>query len=1098
MASRGTQGACLQDAFSLLQDHGVDARFGMSHAAAAAAMKRHGPNELSAKEEDPMWKRFADKLKEPMIVLLLISAGLSILIGQYDDAVSITLAVLIVITVACVQEYKSDQSLAALSKLAPHGCHVRRDGRLMDVEASQLVPGDILVIAAGDRVPADLRLIECVDLAIDESSLTGENEPSEKTADVLAPPSTHSGADAPLGGAIGSPAAAAFNVPIADRRNCAFMGTLVSSGRGLGLVIDTGMATELGGIMATMEEAEERKSPLQQKMDALSQRLATISFVIIGGITLVGLLERKPLLEMFTIGVSLAVAAIPEGLPIVVTVTLALGVQRMALKRAVVKKLPAVESLGCTSILAMDKTGTLTRNEQTVVEAFTLATPAAWQGAGLAAGTLPGRSASGNALADGSSLLASDSAGLGGASGALWRQAASDPVAAHHLLHDSVLGRGGLVGGARILFSGLGYNPSGGGAVYSAPRATRGGGGGVGSGIAAVTGAKSFSALHDLLPQQPITATADQHVALLLEAATVCNNADIRLTGAAAGTAHSAVAVSVGGGGSQRPVPGAGFNAELSGQPTEGALLVAAAKIPLGPGAGTSGGGASADGRALASAATPSGASLGGLACAKHWYVRTAEAPFSSETKWMAVRGRYIPGAATSSAAGAGATAGAGLRGALASTAATAAGDAASGSDGTATAAAAASRSPTHRPAGSAHAALHAHVPGELIFAKGAVEAVLAMCDFAVVPSGHPQGIPALADALRGDGIRGLLQAQQRHEGGLADVQSGSSGLPAHAAAATGASAAATAAGSGGSVFLPLSFSVAPLDVTMTAAVLAAAETMAREGLRVIAVAKGDQVPSQSRYSGGSADRSAALRFGRAGGLAVAADGTGGTGVLPAGGSMLGASFGAASATPPSPAHAAIGGMVFLGLLGLHDPPREGVIETLAILQEAGVRTCMITGDSMPTAISIATHLGLISEANRRTGAGGGHARQFSGGSSGGAAIVPSLGGVSASSGVLASQPTPTTALAAGLGVLSPTTDQGAAHEVDIEAVQARERVALSGNEIDAMSEEELASVVRSAAVRVFYRTTPKHKMKLVLAFQRVGHVVAMTGDGAL
>jgi magnesium-transporting ATPase (P-type) len=1079
----------------------VDARFGLSHAAAAAAMKRHGPNELSAKEEDPMWKRFADKLKEPMIVLLLISAGLSILIGQYDDAVSITLAVLIVITVACVQEYKSDQSLAALSKLAPHGCHVRRDGRLMDVEASQLVPGDILVIAAGDRVPADLRLLECVDLAIDESSLTGENEPSEKTADVLAPQSTLSGPEGAIGVASGSAASAAFNVPIADRRNCAFMGTLVSSGRGLGLVIDTGMATELGGIMATMEEAEERKSPLQQKMDALSQRLATISFVIIGGITLVGLLERKPLLEMFTIGVSLAVAAIPEGLPIVVTVTLALGVQRMALKRAVVKKLPAVESLGCTSVLAMDKTGTLTRNEQTVVEAFTLATPSAWQGAGLAAGTLPGRSASGNALADGSSLLAPDSAGLGGASGALWRQAAADPVAAHHLLHDSVLGRGGLVGGARILFSGLGYNPSGGGAVYSAPRATGGGsgssgGGGVGSGIAAVTGAKSFSALHDLLPQQPITATADQHVALLLEAATVCNNADIRLTGSAAGTAHSAVAVSVGGGGSQRPAPGAGFNAELSGQPTEGALLVAAAKIPLGLGAGSSSsssGGAGADGRALASAATPTGASLGGLACAKHWYVRTAEAPFSSETKWMAVRGRYIPGAATSSAAGAGAAAGSALSAAPASTAASASGDAASGSDGLAAAAAAAGRSPTHRPSGSAHAALHAHIPGELIFAKGAVEAVLAMCDFAVVPSGHPQGIPALADALRGDGIRGLLQAQQRREGGLADAQSTGGGLPTHAAAATGVPTAVAAAGSGGSVFLPLSFSVAPLDVTMTAAVLAAAETMAREGLRVIAVAKGDQVPSQSRYSGGSGDRSAALRFGRGGGLTVAADGTGGTGVLPAGGSMLGASYGAASAAPPSPAHAAIGGMVFLGLLGLHDPPREGVIETLAILQEAGVRTCMITGDSMPTAISIATHLGLISEANRRTGASG-HARQFSSGSGGGAAIVSSSGGAS---GVLASQPTPTTALAAGLGVLSPTTDQGAAHEVDIEAVQARERVALSGNEIDAMSEEELAAVVRSAAVRVFYRTTPKHKMKLVHAFQRAGHVVAMTGDGA-
>jgi Ca2+-transporting ATPase len=190
-------------------------------------------------------------------------------------------------------------------------------------------------------VPADARLFEAVDFAADESSLTGENEPRSKCADALSPP----------GGASA--------LPVAELSNCVFMGTLVSSGRALAVVVETGMGTQLGAVMSSMDEVEERKSPLQAKMDALSTQLASASFAIIGGIALIGLLQRKPLLEMFTIGVSLAVAAIPEGLPIVVTVTLALGVQRMAAKRAVVKKLPAVEALGCASVLALDKTGTL-------------------------------------------------------------------------------------------------------------------------------------------------------------------------------------------------------------------------------------------------------------------------------------------------------------------------------------------------------------------------------------------------------------------------------------------------------------------------------------------------------------------------------------------------------------------------------------------------------------------------------------------------------------------------------------------------------------------------------------------------------------------
>ena len=201
------------------------------------------------------------------------------------------------ITVAVVQEYKSDESLAALSKLAPHHCHVLREGRLSDCEASALVPGDVVIISGGDRIPADLRLLEVVELAIDESSLTGETEPSEKSASIVLP-----------GG--GAPDA---NIPLADRKNSTFMGSLVRAGRGRGVVVCTGMATELGHVCALMDAAEDRKSPLQQKMDALGKKLSLVSFVIIGVIVLIGLATKKPVLEMFTIGVSLAVAAIPEG-----------------------------------------------------------------------------------------------------------------------------------------------------------------------------------------------------------------------------------------------------------------------------------------------------------------------------------------------------------------------------------------------------------------------------------------------------------------------------------------------------------------------------------------------------------------------------------------------------------------------------------------------------------------------------------------------------------------------------------------------------------------------------------------------------------------
>ncbi|XP_019484463.1 PREDICTED: calcium-transporting ATPase type 2C member 1 isoform X3 [Hipposideros armiger] len=309
----------------------------------------HGWNEFDISEDEPLWKKYISQFKNPLIMLLLASAVISVLMHQFDDAVSITVAILIVVTVAFVQEYRSEKSLEELNKLMPPECHCVREGKLEHTLARDLVPGDTVCLSVGDRVPADLRLFEAVDLSIDESSLTGETTPCSKVT---------------------APQPAATNGDLASRSNIAFMGTLVRCGKAKGIVIGTGENSEFGEVFKMMQAEEAPKTPLQKSMDLLGKQLSFYSFGIIGIIMLVGWLLGKDILEMFTISVSLAVAAIPEGLPIVVTVTLALGVMRMVKKRAIVKKLPIVETLGCCNVICSDKTGTLTKNEMTVTHIF--------------------------------------------------------------------------------------------------------------------------------------------------------------------------------------------------------------------------------------------------------------------------------------------------------------------------------------------------------------------------------------------------------------------------------------------------------------------------------------------------------------------------------------------------------------------------------------------------------------------------------------------------------------------------------------------------------------------------------------------------------
>ena len=343
-----------------------------------------------------MWLRFAKQFQETLILLLLASAAISAVMRNYEDAISIAIAVTIVVSVAFVQEYRSEKSLEALNSLVPHSAHVIRgrapsDSREVSaqekggsnesggselaaaekasttISASQLVTGDLVLFHTGDRIPADIRITHSADLSIDESNLTGENEPVGKTVETLSAVLQMNGGSAQAqmfsgAGSLGG------ELRLNEQANIAFMGTLVRSGYGQGIVIGTGGETEFGAISASLQEIESPRTPLQLNMDRLGKDLSYMSFGVIGAIVLVGLWRGMKFLELFQIAVSLAVAAIPEGLPIIVTVTLALGVLRMSKRHAIVRRLPSVETLGSVNVICSDKTGTLTVNHMTVTK----------------------------------------------------------------------------------------------------------------------------------------------------------------------------------------------------------------------------------------------------------------------------------------------------------------------------------------------------------------------------------------------------------------------------------------------------------------------------------------------------------------------------------------------------------------------------------------------------------------------------------------------------------------------------------------------------------------------------------------------------------
>ncbi|CAI5747008.1 unnamed protein product [Peronospora destructor] len=327
----------------------VDANYGLSKLSVRERQQKWGLNELTGDENESIVVKFLGQFKDPLIILLMSSGILSVAMGHTDDAISIAVAITIVVTVAFVQEYRSEKTLEALKELMPPRCKALRDGTPVDMLAKDLVPGDIVLVDVGDRVPADARLVEAVDLEVDESSLTGENAPVTKITGVIADSHLH---------------------PIAERKNVIYMGTLVRAGRGRAVVVGTGSRTEFGRVFDVVHQVEERKTPLQNSMDTLGKHLSMFSLAVIAAIVVVGVIQHKDVVTMLQIGVSLAVAAIPEGLPICVTVTLAFGVMKMAKRHAIVKKLPAVEALGCINVICVDKTGTITTNKMEVIEIF--------------------------------------------------------------------------------------------------------------------------------------------------------------------------------------------------------------------------------------------------------------------------------------------------------------------------------------------------------------------------------------------------------------------------------------------------------------------------------------------------------------------------------------------------------------------------------------------------------------------------------------------------------------------------------------------------------------------------------------------------------
>ncbi|MDF2634730.1 MAG: Calcium-transporting ATPase 1 [Pelosinus sp.] len=337
-------------------DLSTDVLKGLGHEETILRQSQYGFNELTEKNKESLLRKFINQFKDFLVLILLAASVISLLIGEITDAFVIIAIVILNASLGVFQEAKAEKALEALKRMSAPSSKTIRDGNLILIPSRELVPGDVVILEAGDYIPADIRIVETANLKVEEASLTGESAAVEKDHATLRN-------DAPLG----------------DRHNIGFMGTVVTYGRGKGIVVATGMETEIGKIATMIQTLEEDSTPLQKKLKEFGKLLGVLGIAICAVVFLVGIyngyragtLDFQLIQSMLMISISLAVAAIPEGLPTVVTIVLALGMQRMAKKNAIVKKLHAVETLGSTTIICSDKTGTLTQNQMTVVKTVT-------------------------------------------------------------------------------------------------------------------------------------------------------------------------------------------------------------------------------------------------------------------------------------------------------------------------------------------------------------------------------------------------------------------------------------------------------------------------------------------------------------------------------------------------------------------------------------------------------------------------------------------------------------------------------------------------------------------------------------------------------
>ncbi len=335
---------------------------GLSSNEARKRLEQYGPNELQAARRISPWEILLEQFKNVLIIILLIATAISFFLGHGVESIVIAIIVLFAVLLGFIQEYRAERAIEALQQMAAPTAAVLRDGQEIRIPARDLVPGDVILLHTGDRIPADARLIEAINLQIEEAALTGESVPVEKHAHPL-------GRD---------------NLPLGDRKNMVYAGTSATYGRGKALIVATGMRTEFGKIAQMLQTVETVRTPLQQNLDRVGGVLARAAFVVVALIVALGLLRGQPIIDMLIFGIALAVAVVPEALPAVVTISLAIGVQKMAKRHALIRRLPAVETLGSTSVICTDKTGTLTKDEMTVRQVFTAGKCFAVSGAGYA------------------------------------------------------------------------------------------------------------------------------------------------------------------------------------------------------------------------------------------------------------------------------------------------------------------------------------------------------------------------------------------------------------------------------------------------------------------------------------------------------------------------------------------------------------------------------------------------------------------------------------------------------------------------------------------------------------------------------------------